>query len=116
MKGRTAIVGIGQTEFSWVSGRSEAALAVEAIRNALDDAGLTVGDVDGIVRFSEESTSSSELVSLMRMRPLSFSAREGTRGAFAPSLLGLADLALSSGLAKVVVAFRAFNGRSMRRL
>ncbi len=116
MKGRTAIVGIGQTEFSWVSGRSEAALAVEAIRNALDDAGLTVGDVDGIVRFSEESTSPSELVSLMRMRPLSFSADEGTGGAFAPALLGLADLAISSGRARVVVAFRAFNGRSMRRL
>ena len=116
MRGRTAIVGIGQTEFSWSSGRSEAALAVEAIRNALDDAGLTVGDVDGLVRFSEESTSSSELVSLMRMRPLSFTADEGTGGAFAPALLGLADLAISSGRARVVVAFRAFNGRSMRRL
>lgn len=116
MSARTAVVGIGQTAFSWSSGRSEAALAVEAIRNALDDAGLTVADVDGVVRFSGESTSSSELVSLMGMRPLSFSADEGTGGAFAPALLGLADLALSSGRARVVVAFRAFNGRSMRRL
>lgn len=116
MTGRTAIIGIGQTEFSWLSGRSEAALTVEAIRNALDDAGLTVGDVDGLVRFSEESTPSSEMVSLLRMRPLSFAADEGTGGAFAPALLGLADLALSSGRARVVVAYRAFNGRSMRRL
>ena len=116
MRTRTAIVGIGQTEFSWSSGRSEAALAVEAIRGALDDAGLTVADVDGIVRFSEESTSSSELVSLMGMRPLSFSADEGTGGAFGPALLGLADLAINNGRARVVVAFRSFNGRSMRRM
>ncbi len=116
MRARTAIVGIGQTAFSWSSGRSETALAVEAIRNALDEAGLTVADVDGVVRFSEESTSASELVDLMRMQPLSFSADEGTGGAFGPALLGLADLAISSGRARVVVAFRAFNGRSMRRL
>lgn len=116
MRMRTAIVGIGQTEFSWSSGRSEAALAVEAIRQALDDAGLTVADVDGVVRFSEESTSASELVALMGMRPLSFTADEGTGGAFGPALLGLADLAISSGRARVVVAFRAFNGRSTRRL
>lgn len=116
MNARTAVVGIGQTEFSWSSGRSEAALAVEAIRQALDDAGLTVADVDGVIRFSEESTSASELVALMGMRPLSFTADEGTGGAFAPALLNLADLAISSGRARVVVAFRAFNGRSMRRL
>jgi len=116
MRARTAIVGIGQTEFSWSSGRPETALAVEAIRKALDDAGLTVADVDGVVRFSEESTSSSELVALMGMQPLSFSADEGTGGAFAPALLRLADLAITGGRARVVVAFRAFNGRSMRRL
>ena len=38
--GTTAIVGIGATEFSKDSGRSELQLAVEAIAAALDDAGL----------------------------------------------------------------------------
>lgn len=41
--GRAAIVGIGATEFSKDSGRSELRLAVEAVRAALDDAGLTAG-------------------------------------------------------------------------
>ena len=39
--GTTAIAGIGATEFSKESGRSELKLAVEAVRAALDDAGLT---------------------------------------------------------------------------
>ena len=37
--GRTAVVGIGQTEFSKASGRSELQLASEAVRAAIDDAG-----------------------------------------------------------------------------
>ena len=45
----TAIVGIGQTEFSKESGRSELQLACEAIKAALDDAGLGPRDVDGFV-------------------------------------------------------------------
>lgn len=38
---RAAVVGIGATEFSKDSGRSELKLAVEAVRAALDDAGLS---------------------------------------------------------------------------
>ena len=37
LKDRTAIVGIGQTEFSKESGRSELQLACEAIKAALDE-------------------------------------------------------------------------------
>ena len=46
-----AIVGIGQTEFSKNSGRSELQLAAEAVRAALDDAGLKPSDVDGMTTF-----------------------------------------------------------------
>jgi acetyl-CoA acetyltransferase len=116
IKPKTAIVGIGQTEYSWASGRSETALAVEAILNALEDAGLSVADVDGLVHFAHEATAPSELVGLMKMRPLAFAAADGNGAAFAPGLLSLADLAIASGRARVVVAFRAFNGRSQSRM
>jgi len=48
LSGRAAIVGIGQTEFSKESGRSELQLACECVKAALDDAGLVPGDVDGL--------------------------------------------------------------------
>ena len=39
---KTSIVGLGQTEFSKNSGRSELRLAMEAILAAIEDAGLEV--------------------------------------------------------------------------
>ena len=45
---RTALVGIGATEYSRNSRRSVEALALEACRNAIADAGLTAQDVDGV--------------------------------------------------------------------
>ena len=52
---RAAIAGIGATEFSKDSGRSELRLAVEAIGAALEDAGLRPEDVDGngVVDFAD---------------------------------------------------------------
>ena len=47
LNNQAAIVGIGQTEFSKNSGRSELQLSAEAVKAALDDAGLTPSDVDG---------------------------------------------------------------------
>ena len=51
MQRRAAIVGIGQTGFSKDSGRTEWALALEAILAALADAGLEASSVDGLVRY-----------------------------------------------------------------
>ena len=50
-----AIAGIGATEFSKDSGRSELRLAAEAVRAALADAGLRPADVDGLVTFTMDS-------------------------------------------------------------
>ena len=41
LSAKAAIVGIGATDFSKNSGRSELRLAAEAVLDALDDAGLT---------------------------------------------------------------------------
>ena len=50
LKNEAAIVGIGETEYSKNSGRSELALASEACATAIRDAGLTPADIDGWVK------------------------------------------------------------------
>ena len=67
--GKAAIAGIGQTEFSKDSGRSELRLAVEAIRAALDDAGLTPADVDGYANFTIDNNPAIEVVGQNQLGP-----------------------------------------------
>ena len=110
------MVGVGQTEYSWKSGRPEAALAAEAIRMAVADAGLELTDVDGMVRYAIESTAPTDLVTRLGLAPLRFAAEDGNGGGSACGLLGLADAAIRTGRARVVVAYRAFNARSQLRL
>ena len=55
IRDKAAIVGLGETEFSWNSGRSELQLASEAIKAACDDAGIAPQDIDGLVRYDMES-------------------------------------------------------------
>ena len=59
--GRTAIAGIGATEFSKESGRSELRLAVEAVDLALRDAGIEPAEVDGLVTFSSDTNPEIEI-------------------------------------------------------
>ena len=61
MRRAAAIVGIGQTEFSKNIGRPERTVALEAIRSALQDAGLDSSQVDGLVRFDMETTTEVEI-------------------------------------------------------
>ena len=59
LSGKAAIVGIGATDFSKNSGRSELRLAAEAVLDALDDAGLTPADVDGLTTFTMDTNTES---------------------------------------------------------
>ncbi|WHM37658.1 lipid-transfer protein [Streptomyces sp. BPTC-684] len=113
--GKAAIVGIGATEFSKDSGRSELKLAVEAVRAALDDAGLTPDDVDGMVTFSMDTSPEITVAQAAGIGELSFFSRIHYGGGAACATVQQAALAVASGVAEVVVCYRAFNERSGRR-
>lgn len=113
--GRSAIVGIGATEFSKDSGRSELKLAVEAVRAALDDAGLTPADVDGMVTFTMDTNPEITVAQACGMGELSFFSRVHYGGGAACATVQQAALAVATGVAEVVVCYRAFNERSGRR-
>ena len=113
--GAAAIVGIGATEFSKRSGRSELALAAEATLAALDDAGLSVSDVDGMSTFTMETNPENMLARTLGIEELSFFSRVGFGGGGGCASVMHAALAVASGAAEVVVVYRAFNERSGRR-
>ncbi|MER6139413.1 lipid-transfer protein [Streptomyces sparsogenes] len=113
--GRAAIVGIGATEFSKDSGRSELKLAAEAVRAALDDAGLTPADVDGMVTFTMDTSPEITVAQACGIGELSFFSRVHYGGGAACATVQQAALAVATGVADVVVCYRAFNERSGRR-
>ncbi|MBV6415506.1 MAG: hypothetical protein CMLOHMNK_00017 [Steroidobacteraceae bacterium] len=115
LKDQAAIVGIGATEFSKDSGRSELQLAVEAIKAALDDAGLSTREVDGLSTFTMDNNPEIEIFRNLGGRELKFFSRieYGGGGACAP--VHQAAMAVHSGVADVVVCYRAMNERSQYR-
>jgi acetyl-CoA acetyltransferase len=115
LSGKTAIAGIGATEFSKDSGRSELRLAVEAAKAALDDAGIDPSEVDGLVTFTMDANEEIELGRALSTSDLTFFSRIHYGGGAACAVVHQAAMAVASGAAKVVVCYRALNGRSARR-
>ena len=113
--GQTAIAGIGATEFSKRSGRSELRLACEAVMMALDDAGLQPSDVDGISTFMMDNNPEIEVQRAIGGGPLRFFSRVHYGGGAACAVVMQAALAVASGAADVVVCYRAMNERSQQR-
>ncbi|MFK4224446.1 lipid-transfer protein [Streptomyces sp. NPDC019890] len=113
--GRAAVVGIGATEFSKDSGRSELKLAVEAVHAALDDAGLSPADVDGMVTFTMDTSPEITVAQAAGIGELSFFSRIHYGGGAACATVQQAALAVAADVAEVVVCYRAFNERSGRR-
>ena len=111
----TAIVGIGQTDFSKNSGRSELQLAAEAIRSALLDAGLKPEDVDGTVTMTTDTNDENAVLNTVGVPSTRWSSRTPYGGGGASALIQHATAAVASGAANVVVVYRAFNERSGRR-
>lgn len=115
LSGRTAIAGIGATEFSKESGRTELQLAAEAVHNALDDAGLTPADVDGMVTFTQDANQEIAVARETGIGDLSFFSRVEYGGGAACGTVMHAAMAVATGAATTVVCYRAFNERSGRR-
>jgi acetyl-CoA acetyltransferase len=115
LNGKTAIVGIGATEFSKDSGRSELRLAAEAVQAALDDAGIDPSVVDGLTTFTMDANEEIEVARTLGMGDISFFSRIHYGGGAACAIVHQAAMAVATGAADVVVAYRALNGRSKQR-
>lgn len=115
LKNEAAIAGIGQTEYSKNSGRSELQLAAECVKAAIEDAGLKPEDIDGMTSFTLDSTDEVELARTVGCGELTFFSTMPHGGGAAIGLLHQAAMAVATGEATAVVCYRALNGRSGQR-
>ena len=115
LSGAASVVGIGATEFSKESGRTELQLAAEAVRAALSDAGLAPSDVDGMVTFTMDTNTEVAVARELGVPELKFFSRIHYGGGAACATVQQSAMAVATGVAEVVVCYRAFNERSGHR-
>ncbi len=115
LRNAAAVVGIGATEFSKDSGRSELRLACEAVEAAIADAGLEPSQIDGMVTYTAETNPEIEIARNLGIGELSFFSRIHHGGGAACGTVQQAVLAVHAGVADAVVCYRACNERSGRR-
>jgi acetyl-CoA acetyltransferase len=104
---RTAVAGIGQTEFAKVVPMSETRMAVTAIKAALADAGLAPGEVDGLASYTMESYAEVEIARNLGMGNITWFSQIGYGGGAGCGVVGQAAMAVATGQASVVVAWRS---------
>ena len=110
-----AVVGVGETDYSTESGRSELVLSLQAITAALEDAGIRHDEVDGLLRWSVDTSSEATVAANLGLSNLSWFGEINQAGNVGAALVANAAAAIHAGLANVVVIYRGVNGRSGRR-
>lgn len=105
MRGKAAIVGIGETRYEKDSGKNILQLASEATKFALEDANLSINDIDGIITLSPLSTSArlnNVLASYLDIKP-TYSAEVAVYGASGGMALKQAAEAIATKSAKRIL-------------
>ena len=115
ISGRAAIVGLGTTEFSKNSGRTELRLALEATLAALNDAGIDPAEVDGFSSYTVDKVPEYEIARLLGAKQVQFFSQTPHGGGAACAPVLHAAMAVATGVAKTVVVYRAMNERSWYR-
>jgi acetyl-CoA acetyltransferase len=115
ISGRAAIAGLGATEFSKSSGRTELRLAMEATLAALADAGIDPKEVDGFCSYTMDKVPDYEIARLLGAPDVKFFSQIPHGGGAACAPVMHAAMAVASGVARTVVVYRAMNERSWYR-
>jgi acetyl-CoA acetyltransferase len=106
LKGRYAVAGLGLTRMGRVFD-SPMGFAVEAVRLALEDAGLDRRDLDGLllnpgIAWADSAMASFALQQALGLRDVRYSAAVGLGGATAAAMVQQAVMAIDAGLASTV--------------
>lgn len=105
------IVGVGESQYArWgkIGDVTEHALACQAIQLAVDDAGLSMDDVDGMASFAEDRNEGIFLAAELGLPSLRFSNMVWMPGGGGGcAAIGNAAMAVETGQAEVVVVYRS---------
>ncbi len=107
LRGRTAVVGIGQTTLGKGLRDTELSLACQAVSLALDDAGIAPAEVDGLASFTLEHDREVDVARNVGLGDITWFSQVGYGGGAACGVVGQAAMAVATGQANVVVAWRA---------
>lgn len=107
LQDRTAVVGIGQTEYGKGLADTELSLACQAISAAIDDAGLQPSEIDGIAMFSMEEGREVDVARNVGLGDITYFSEVGFGGGAGCGVVGQAAMAVATGQCTTAVAWRA---------
>jgi len=111
------VVGIGRSHYSRNSGRTTWGMAVESCRLAVEDAGMAMSDVDGIVEFNTaDSTGSLNVAYGLGLPGIRYPVDLQNGGNIVTFAVALAAMAVQTGKCKAILVYRSLNSRSGKRL
>src|ERR671922_524154 len=116
LRDKYCIVGVGETDYSRNSGRTTRAMGVEAVKKAMEDAGLRPADIDGMLSYhGNDSTSATAISADLGIR-LNFYMDVIGGGSSTEALIGMAMGVMEVGMCRTVAIFRSMNGYSEVRI
>ena len=101
------MVGIGQTALGKGLPDTELSLACQAVSLALDDAGIAPAEVDGLASFTLEHDREVDVARNVGLGDITWFSQVGYGGGAGCGVVGQAAMAVATGQANVVVAWRA---------
>ncbi len=112
LNGKAAVTGVGETRYSRQSGKSVAALQMEASLGAIRDAGLDPKDIDGIIAYGSMAVVAEDFITSFGIPDLRFSAVTPLGGASAVASIQCAAAAVAAGICNHVLVPISRNGSS----
>ncbi len=116
LKDKAAVVGVGHSPYGRRLNRSPIDLAGEAIRNAVEDCGLSRNDLDGlIVSFGSPIGADADTLAMVLGLKLRLYNQTWAHGRFTASCIQWAAMAVNAGLANAVACLAAVSFSGFRR-